>query len=68
MVTAGKTGTAADPDFARTNGWFVGLAPAAAPRIVLVIYVPNGYGGDGAAIAHRFYLSASTTLLQVQSQ
>lgn len=48
---AGKTGTAEGAGTMRTHGWFVGLAPASSPEVVLVIYVPGGRGADAARLA-----------------
>lgn len=52
---AGKTGTASDPGQAWTHGLFAGFAPADAPRIVVVIYVPKGNGADAAHLAQKFF-------------
>jgi len=48
---AGKTGTAEGTATSRTHGWFVGLAPAQQPRVVIAIYSPAGRGADAATIA-----------------
>ena len=48
---AGKTGTAEDSDSARTHGWFVGLAPAGKPQVVVTVFVPAGRGADAAHVA-----------------
>ena len=46
---AGKTGTAEVQD-APSHSWFVGFAPADAPRIAFAVVVENaGYGGRVAA-------------------
>jgi cell division protein FtsI/penicillin-binding protein 2 len=47
----GKTGTAEDADSSRTHGWFVGLAPAEKPRVVVAVFVPGGRGEDAAHLA-----------------
>jgi cell division protein FtsI/penicillin-binding protein 2 len=48
---AGKTGTAEGARFTQTHGWFVGLAPASKPEIVVVVYLPTGRGADAAHLA-----------------
>jgi peptidoglycan glycosyltransferase len=47
VVVAGKTGTAqnAGPS---PHAWFVGFAPANAPRVVVAVLVENGGGEDNA--------------------
>jgi cell division protein FtsI/penicillin-binding protein 2 len=53
---AGKTGTASDPGSGAVHAWFAGYAPAAAPRIVLVIFLEQGTGGrDAAPIAGELF-------------
>lgn len=39
---AGKTGTA-------PQAWFAGWAPSAAPRVIVVVFLPSGRGGADAA-------------------
>jgi cell division protein FtsI/penicillin-binding protein 2 len=51
MKIAGKTGTAASRESARTHGFFVGYAPAEKPEIVVVVYLERGNGGDAAGVA-----------------
>jgi cell division protein FtsI/penicillin-binding protein 2 len=51
VPVAGKTGTAEDTDTPQTHGWFAGLAPAANPQVILVVYAPSGRGADAAHIA-----------------
>jgi cell division protein FtsI/penicillin-binding protein 2 len=58
MKIAGKTGTAASRESARTHGFFVGYAPAEGPKIVVVIYVERGNGGDAAGVAHAVFAAA----------
>lgn len=48
---AGKTGTASSQMGGQTHGWFVGLAPADAPRVVIAIYLPAARGADAARLA-----------------
>jgi cell division protein FtsI/penicillin-binding protein 2 len=57
VEVAGKTGTASlaagpqSPQSLQSHGWFVGLAPAPAPRVVVVVYLPAGHGADAARVA-----------------
>jgi cell division protein FtsI/penicillin-binding protein 2 len=51
LPVMGKTGTAEGADTHRTHGWFVGLAPATSPRVVVAVYVPSGRGADAAHLA-----------------
>jgi peptidoglycan glycosyltransferase len=46
----GKTGTASAEGGA-SHGWFVGLAPAESPRVVVAVYLPAGHGSDAAQVA-----------------
>jgi cell division protein FtsI/penicillin-binding protein 2 len=48
---AGKTGTASTESGGATHGWFVGLAPAQSPRVVVAVYLPAGHGSDAAQVA-----------------
>lgn len=48
---AGKTGTAESIASAQTHGWFAGLAPAARPEVVILVFVPSGRGADAAHLA-----------------
>jgi peptidoglycan glycosyltransferase len=68
VVVAGKTGTAELGDTSGPNGntpqntdaWFVGYAPAGAPRIVVGALFPNqGAGGETAAPAVHDVLAAA---------
>lgn len=59
VSVAGKTGTAESAGSRRTHGWFVGLAPAANPEIVIVVYLPAGRGADAAHIAGLVLASSS---------
>ncbi len=48
-VVAGKTGTA-EVGERRPHAWFVGFAPARAPKVVVAVIVEHGgYGGSAAA-------------------
>lgn len=51
VAVAGKTGTANVGAGTRSHGWFVGLAPAASPQVVVVVYLPAGHGANAAAVA-----------------
>ncbi|MGA2850252.1 MAG: penicillin-binding transpeptidase domain-containing protein [Terracidiphilus sp.] len=48
---AGKTGTASVGPGTGSHGWFVGLAPAEHPTVVVAIYLPAGRGTDAARVA-----------------
>ena len=50
---AGKTGTASAESGGATHGWFVGLAPAQSPQVVVAVYIPTGHGSDAAQIAAK---------------
>lgn len=59
IQVAGKTGTATNPAGA-PHSWFVGFAPADAPRYVVAVIVENGgYGGSVAAPVVRRVLAAA---------
>jgi cell division protein FtsI/penicillin-binding protein 2 len=51
VPVAGKTGTASAESGGATHGWFVGLAPAQSPQVVVAVYVPSGRGSDAARVA-----------------
>jgi cell division protein FtsI/penicillin-binding protein 2 len=55
VTIAGKTGTASDVGKVWTHGWFAGIASRGEERVVVVIYVPHGNGGDAAGLAHHFF-------------
>lgn len=48
IAVAGKTGTAQNPH-GPSHAWFVGMAPAEDPRIVVVVLVEHGTSGSLAA-------------------
>jgi cell division protein FtsI/penicillin-binding protein 2 len=48
---AGKTGTASAESGGASHGWFVGLAPADSPQVVVAVYLPVGHGADAAQVA-----------------
>jgi len=54
----GKTGTAEGVTSSRTHGWFVGIAPAEKPRVVIAVYLPSGRGTDAAHIAGEILANA----------
>lgn len=60
VAIAGKTGTAQNPAGA-SHAWFVGLAPAAHPRLAVAVLVEHGgYGSSAAApIARDLFLHAA---------
>ena len=51
VAVLGKTGTAESASSSRTHGWFVGLAPAENPQVVILVFLPAGRGADAAHIA-----------------
>jgi penicillin-binding protein 2 len=55
MKIAGKTGTAASRESAKTHGFFVGYAPAEKPEVVVVVYLERGNGGDAAGVAQAVF-------------
>lgn len=48
IQVAGKTGSAQNPQ-GRTHAWFIGMAPADAPRVAVAIVIENA--GSGGAVA-----------------
>jgi cell division protein FtsI/penicillin-binding protein 2 len=55
----GKTGTAEGVVSSRTHGWFVGIAPAKKPRVVIAVYLPSGRGADAAHVAGEILANAA---------
>ncbi len=53
----GKTGTANDTPQGWSHGWFAGIIQIGVSKIVMVLYVPHGNGGDAAHLAQRFLLT-----------
>jgi cell division protein FtsI/penicillin-binding protein 2 len=53
VAIAGKTGTASAESGGPTHGWFLGLAPAESPQVVVAVYLPTGHGSDAAQLAAR---------------
>ena len=59
VVVAGKTGTATAP-VGRSHAWFIGFAPANAPRVAVAVVVEHGgVGGQHAAPVARCVLQAA---------
>jgi len=58
----GKTGTAEGATSSRTHGWFVGIAPAQKPTVVIVVYLPDGRGADAAHVAGEILAEAPLNL------
>ena len=54
----GKTGTAEGVASSKTHGWFVGLAPAEKPKVVIAVYLPSGRGADAAHVAGEILANA----------
>ena len=64
VSVAGKTGTANLEPGTPSHGWFVGLAPAVKPRVVIAVYLPIGRGANAAQVAAD--LLAHSPLRQAQ--
>jgi cell division protein FtsI/penicillin-binding protein 2 len=58
VAVMGKTGTAEGVNSSRTHGWFVGLAPAEKPRVVIAVFLPSGRGADAAHVAGKILANA----------
>jgi cell division protein FtsI/penicillin-binding protein 2 len=58
VTVMGKTGTAEGVESSRTHGWFVGLAPAEKPKVVIAIFLPAGRGADAAHVAGEILANA----------
>jgi cell division protein FtsI/penicillin-binding protein 2 len=55
LEVAGKTGTASSAA-GWTHAWFAGFAPAAAPEVVLMVFLEKGRGGaDAAPVAGQVF-------------
>ncbi|MGH2371874.1 MAG: peptidoglycan D,D-transpeptidase FtsI family protein [bacterium] len=64
VVVAGKTGTATVP-VGRSHAWFIGFAPAQAPRVaVAVVLEHGGVGGQDAAPLARRVLQAALAAVE----
>ena len=50
VTTAGKSGTAQLADGEEPHSWFIGFAPAEAPRIAIAVVVENGGFGSERAV------------------
>lgn len=57
VTVAGKTGTSTVLGSWVTQGWFVGFAPYADPRIALVVFLKRGEGKDAAQLAGLVFSS-----------
>ncbi len=55
VSVVGKTGTASAESGGATHGWFVGLAPAQSPQVVVAVYLPVGQGSDAAQVAANVF-------------
>ena len=54
LSAAGKTGTPVVPGGSgRTQGWFVGWAPASSPTVAVVVFLERGRGADAAGVARE---------------
>jgi cell division protein FtsI/penicillin-binding protein 2 len=51
IAVAGKTGTANLGAGTPSHGWFVALAPAHHPQVVIAVYLPSGHGANAAQVA-----------------
>jgi cell division protein FtsI/penicillin-binding protein 2 len=58
VAVLGKTGTAESVASSRTHGWFVGLAPAQNPQVVILVFLPAGRGADAAHVAGELLANA----------
>jgi cell division protein FtsI/penicillin-binding protein 2 len=58
VAVMGKTGTAEGEESSRTHGWFVGIAPADKPKVVIAVYLPAGRGADAAHVAGAILANA----------
>ena len=58
VAVLGKTGTAESASSSRTHGWFVGLAPAENPQVVIAVFLPTGRGADAARVAGELLANA----------
>ena len=51
LEVAGKTGTSTAEEGAWTHAWFAGFAPAAKPKVVIVVFLERGHGSEAAEVA-----------------
>jgi cell division protein FtsI/penicillin-binding protein 2 len=58
VAVLGKTGTAESTVPSQSHGWFVGLAPAQKPEVVIAVYLPAGRGADAAHVAGELLANA----------
>jgi peptidoglycan glycosyltransferase len=68
VTVAGKTGTAEHGAGAAPHAWFVGFAPAGAPKVAVAVIVEDGGGelGTGGAVAAPVARRVMQTALEVQ--
>jgi peptidoglycan glycosyltransferase len=62
LDVAGKTGTAETGTAAAPHSWFIGFAPASAPKLAVAVIVENGGAGSQAAgpIAAQIFKAAGS--------
>lgn len=58
VAVLGKTGTAEGASSPHTHGWFVGLAPAENPQVIIAVFLPAGRGADAAHVAGELLANA----------
>lgn len=58
VTVMGKTGTAEGVASSRSHGWFVGIASAQKPQVVIVVFLPAGRGTDAAHVAGEILADA----------
>ena len=58
VKVAGKTGTAPAEEGPWTHAWFAGYAPADDPKIVVLVFLEKGHGGNEAASVAREIFAA----------
>lgn len=61
VTILGKTGTANDTPQGWSHGWFAGIVQIGVSKIVIVLYLPHGNGGDAAHLAQQFLLAYRNT-------
>jgi cell division protein FtsI/penicillin-binding protein 2 len=58
VAVMGKTGTAEGVASSRSHGWFAGFVPADNPKVVMVVFLPEGRGADAAHLAGEILANA----------
>jgi peptidoglycan glycosyltransferase len=68
VAVAGKTGTAEHGEGTAPHAWFVGFAPASAPKVAVAVIVEDGGGelGTGGAVAAPVAKTVMQAALEVQ--